>query len=200
MISTAPVALMDTTWAHRWITTGATKYTSQKRGARVVDTVIFSFQNINATNLFQGPCRYFCFVAVPCASEHIYCNFFQLYCNCPAPSTPPTFGHFQGSPSININPTFASCVSSRITAHEQNPSYPCAQIRLPMPYNSLTRTHLPCNFTPVTAPRTVYISEGEPQSGTISEGGSYSDSHACSISEGAECPLCSPRHGGCKYL
>jgi hypothetical protein len=117
-------------------------------------------------------------------------------------------------PSTNINPTFASCFPGLFAVQEHIPFCPCAHDRFPIPRDSLSGTHLPCNSTPVAMPHPVCISEGDPQSGTIFEGGSYTEPQACSISEGGschptsqghvfhttscstECPLCTPRHGG----
>jgi hypothetical protein len=131
---------------------------------------IISIQNSNVTNLFQGPRRHYCIGTVECASEPISCRPLQSHWYHPAPSAPPDFCHLHISPYTNDNPTFTHCVSSLIIVQEHITPCPCAHVRLPTTSNSLAGAHLPCSPAPVAVPRPICISEGDPQSSTISEG------------------------------
>jgi hypothetical protein len=139
--------LMPTTWVQHWITTYVTKFKSQKRDKDSGHCGVFPFKNSNATNIIKRSGGHFCLVIVQCTSEPSPCRYFQSHWNCPTPGPAPTFRHFHSDHSINNSTACSSNVSSLVTVQEQNPSPPCAHVRLP---NSSTT--FSSNSKPVTTP------------------------------------------------
>jgi hypothetical protein len=118
------------------------------------------------------------------------------------------FEIFLSGPSTKNNTACTYNVASLITVQEHSPSCPCAHVRLPQ----LGAT-FPSNVEPVISPCPVSFSEGEPQTGAISKGGtksepreyriskgeSYTSKPRCdspqTISRSSQCPLCTSMHG-----